>query len=135
MSGEALRFGGATVSRAELDRLVGGAARGLAAAGRIAVVADSSIEAVVLILAGLAAGCEVVLLNPKSGQAERAHILADAAPERVLTARDLSPPGPAPTDAAGGALVIYTSGTTGPPKGVVLEHAALVQNLAAVYEA
>jgi malonyl-CoA/methylmalonyl-CoA synthetase len=136
VSGEVLRFGRATVSRAELDRLVGGAARGLAAAGRVAVVADSSIEAVVLILAGLAAGCEVVLLNPKSGEAERAHILADAAPERVLTARDLSPPGPAPaTDAAGGALVIYTSGTTGPPKGVVLEHAALVQNLAAVYEA
>jgi malonyl-CoA/methylmalonyl-CoA synthetase len=136
VSDVALRIGEAAVSRAELDGLVGAAARSLNPGRRIAVVADSSIEAVVMILAGLAAGCEVVLLNPKSGPAERDHILADARPELVLT--DVHPArlGREPVPAEpGGALVIYTSGTTGPPKGVVLAREALVANLAAVYEA
>ena len=90
MTEEALRIGEAAVSRAELDGLVGALARDLNPGRRIAVVADTSIEAVVLILAGLAAGCEVVLLNPKSGPAERDHILADARPELVLTGADLT---------------------------------------------
>ena len=100
------------------------------------MVADASVETVVLILAGLAAGCEVVLLNPKSGEAERAHILGDARPERILTAADVT--GTSQEGVAGergGALIIYTSGTTGPPKGVVLAQEALRANLAAVYEA
>ena len=137
VSDEALRIGAASISRADLDGLVGALARDLHQGRRIAVVADVSIEAVVLILAGLAAGCEVVLLNPKSGPAERAHILADARPELVLTGTNLASADRAPALAgvAGGALVIYTSGTTGPPKGVVLPVAALHANLAAVYDA
>jgi malonyl-CoA/methylmalonyl-CoA synthetase len=136
VSYEALRFGDAAVSRSDLDGLIGAAARGLDPGRRIAVVADASIEAVVLILGGLAAGCEVVLLNPKSGEAERAHILGDAQPELVLTGVDLEGLGREPIPAEpGGALIIYTSGTTGPPKGVVLAHEALRANLHAVYEA
>jgi malonyl-CoA/methylmalonyl-CoA synthetase len=137
VSDEALRFGDAAVSRADLDGLVGAVARDLRQRGRIAVVADATIEAVVLILGGLAAGCEVVLLNPKSGAAEREHILADARPELVLSDADLAGlgRGAASADGTGGALVIYTSGTTGPPKGVVLQRAALAANLAAVYDA
>ncbi len=136
MSVETLRIGDAAVSRAELDRLVAGAARGLDRGSRIAVVADASVETVVLILGGLAAGCEVVLLNPKSGDAERAHVLGDARPERILTAADMTAPSRQPVPAEqGGALVIYTSGTTGPPKGVVLAHEGLRANLEAVYEA
>ena len=137
MSDEALRIGDDAVSRAELDGLVGGVAATLGAARRVAVVADSTIDAVATILGCLAAGREVVLLNPKSGTAERDHVLTDARPDLVLTGRDRDRVAAAsvPAGAAGGALVIYTSGTTGPPKGVVLPTAALRANLAAVYDA
>jgi len=132
----ALRIGADALTRAELDGLVGGLAAGLPSGRRIAVVAEASLDAAVLIMAGLAAGCEVVPLNPKSGTSEREHILADARPELVLETvhRDGVRPAPLPP-AGGGALVIYTSGTTGPPKGVVLPAAALRANLDAVYEA
>jgi malonyl-CoA/methylmalonyl-CoA synthetase len=132
----ALRIGEEALTREELDGLVGGLAAGLRAGSRIAVVAEASIDAALLILAGLEAGCEVVPLNPKAGTSERAHVLADAAPELVLERVDRAAVARAPSPArAGGALVIYTSGTTGPPKGVVLPRAALEANLAAVYDA
>jgi len=131
-----LRIGDDALTRDELDGLVGGVAAGLSAGQRIAVVTEASVDAALLLMAGLAAGCEVVPLNPKSGTSEREHILADARPERILdrVVRDQVRPAPVPTG-RGGALVIYTSGTTGPPKGVILPEAALRANLAAVYEA
>jgi acyl-CoA synthetase (AMP-forming)/AMP-acid ligase II len=136
VSAFALRIGDEALTHDELDGLVGGLAAGLPRGRRIAVVAEASLDAALLIMAGLAAGCEVVPLNPKSGTSEREHILADARPELVLETADRGRVEAAPVPAAdGGALVIYTSGTTGPPKGVVLPSAALHANLDAVYEA
>jgi acyl-CoA synthetase (AMP-forming)/AMP-acid ligase II len=134
VSGFALRIGDEELTHAELDRLVGGLAATLPRGRRIAVVTEASVDAALLIMAGLAAGCEVVPMNPKSGTSEREHILGDARPELLLERADRDV-ARAPLPAGGGALVIYTSGTTGPPKGVILPEAALRANLAAVYEA
>jgi malonyl-CoA/methylmalonyl-CoA synthetase len=138
VSEEVLRIGDDAIGRTELDGAVGSLAAGLGAGRRIAVVAEATIESVIAILGGLTAGCEVVLLNPKSGPSERDHVLRDAAPDAVLGTADIDRSARAPVRVAGrttGALIVYTSGTTGPPKGVVLPHAALVANLAAVYDA
>ncbi len=137
MSDEVLRIGDDAIGSDELDGAVGAVAAGLTAGQRIAVVADTTIETVIAILGGLAAGCQVVPLNPRSGVSERDHVLRDARPDLVLSGVDRSAtsPGPATAGDQAGSLIVYTSGTTGPPKGVVLPHAALLANLTAIYDA
>jgi malonyl-CoA/methylmalonyl-CoA synthetase len=144
----ALRFGppGDTV---ELTyRALAGAAAALlpqiVGCSRVGVHATATIHTAVGVVAGLLAGVPVVPLNPKLGQRELAHELADAAPERVLAAPgadlpfdlpridvDLTAEAPLPPEppAADPALVIYTSGTTGLPKGAVLSRRAVAANL------
>ena len=114
----------------------------------MAVRATATIHTAVGVVAGLLAGVPVVPLNPKLGERELAHELADAAPERVLAApgadlpfdlpridididRALTAAGPLPPEPPAGdpALVIYTSGTTGMPKGAVLSRQAVAANL------
>jgi malonyl-CoA/methylmalonyl-CoA synthetase len=144
----ALRFGppGDTVELTyrELAAAAGALVPRITGCGRVAVHATPTIHTVVGVVAGLLAGVPVVPLNPRLGERELAHELADAAPERVLAAPgakvpfdlpridvDLTADGPLPpeppeTDAA---LVIYTSGTTGMPKGAVLSRRAVAANL------
>jgi malonyl-CoA/methylmalonyl-CoA synthetase len=139
-----------------LRRAAGSTARRLEGMERVAVWAAPSIETAVGVLAGLAAGVAVVPVNPRIGERELAHVVADSAPSAVLSAPgELLPAGLAEvsridigTDAPDGVLpeepgadqpafVLYTSGTTGPPKGAVIPRSAIAANLdalAAVWE-
>jgi malonyl-CoA/methylmalonyl-CoA synthetase len=73
-----------------------GAAATVAAAvagrGRVAIVAENRIETCVAVLGALMAGLPAIPLNPKSGSSELAHIVGDADPDVVLTARGAALP-------------------------------------------
>jgi malonyl-CoA/methylmalonyl-CoA synthetase len=151
-AGEALRIAGRSLSWSELRGAVSRVAADLAGAGRVAVWALPELETAVGAIGALCAGATLVPVNPKAGERELGHIVADSAPEAVLAGRadDLPgplaalpwlrvdpalagtgalPPEPQP-DAAG--IVLYTSGTTGPPKGAVVPRRAISSNLDAL---
>ena len=132
------------------DRLHGRGLQGAVAAfaaqvsghSRIAVVAQPSLHTVVAVAGALAAGCAVVPVNPSAGERERAHVLADSSPDRVIDVGDvdLRARADAPevdVSPEKTALVVYTSGTTGAPKGAVLSRRAVMaclDGLAGVWE-
>ena len=118
----------------DLAGAVGAVARRVQGLNRVAVVAESSLASVVAVAGVLAAGGCVVPLNPASGADERGHVLGDAAPELVLTGRDIDLTARAdlPGTAAGDelpAFIIYTSGTTGAPKGAIVSRRAVTSCL------
>ena len=153
----ALSFPDGALTYAELADRAGALARELAGLGRVAVWATPTSSTAVGIVAALLAGVPAVPVNPRSGPRELAHVVADAAPDAVLTAPDVALPDPLaqlrripvpresqtstarnrdrdiPDDAP--ALIIYTSGTTGPPKGAVLSRHAIAANLDALADA
>jgi enterobactin synthetase component F len=145
----ALECNGTVLSYAELDRRSAALAGALRARGAgpgtvVAVALERSLDLVVALVAVLRAGAAYLPLDPSHPNARLARILENAAPvlalsERslpgavpVLAARhwpragDVPADGPAPGDAA---YVLYTSGSTGEPKGVVIEHRAIVNRL------
>jgi malonyl-CoA/methylmalonyl-CoA synthetase len=129
---DALKFAGETLSYGDLRRIAAGIARRHADVNRVAIWACPSLEAMASFVTWLAAGKTVVPINPRSGEAELAHVLSDSAPEMVLKGDGLEEgeDGPLPdVDPGIPGLVVYTSGTTGPPKGVVLSRGALAANL------
>ncbi|MFD6449817.1 amino acid adenylation domain-containing protein, partial [Nocardia sp. NPDC060220] len=130
-------------------------ADGIGPESLVALSIRRSPELVVAMYAVLAAGAAYVPIDPDHPAERIAHILATAAPAAVLTttrdgapvdgrpvlavdALDLSDYDDAPlTDAdrtaplrpGHPAYVIFTSGSTGLPKGVAVEHAAIVNRL------
>src|SRR5579862_6518286 len=150
----AISFPERELTYAELCAAAGAVARAVAGRRRVAVIAEPRAETCVAVVGSLMAGVPIVPINPRSGEAELAHIAADAEPNlllagpgtnvpRALGARgavtveldgEAEPPAsdPAPDDPA---LIVYTSGTTGPPKGAVIPRRAIASNLDALADA
>ncbi|MFJ8675106.1 acyl-CoA synthetase [Streptomyces sp. NPDC093589] len=155
----ALRFGDRALSYRQLASVAGPLAERVGGRTRIAIWATATLETSVGVVAALLAGVPAVPVNPKSGESELAHIVADSAPSLVLAEPGAELPGalavlpridievaapPEPTEPVSlpyeaadeaPALIVYTSGTTGPPKGVVLPRRAIAHTLDALEEA
>ncbi|MER6309470.1 amino acid adenylation domain-containing protein [Streptomyces sp. NPDC001657] len=130
--------------------------RGVRPETKIGIAVPRSPELVLALLATVKAGAAYVPLDPDYPAARTTRILTDAAPHLVLTTSALASQLPVGTPALAldddidmapvracrdtdptadrphgrtPAYVIYTSGSTGNPKGVVVEHAAIVNRL------
>ncbi|CAM5617252.1 MULTISPECIES: acyl-CoA synthetase [Streptomyces] len=164
-SREAVRFGALSLTYGELAAASAALAARIADAGRVAVWAAPTPETVIAVVAALRAGVPAVPLNPRTGEGELAHILADSEPTAVLAGPDDELPpaleklrrvtvdaGAGETDGEASearpgvhgigeagpedpALIVYTSGTTGPPKGAVLPRRAVAASLDALEDA
>ncbi|WP_233588881.1 non-ribosomal peptide synthetase [Falsigemmobacter faecalis] len=149
----ALSFRGEVLTYAEVDRRSAALALQLQAMGAgpgqiIAVALERSFELSIALLAIQRAGAAYLPLDPDHPADRIATILRLATPLRVITSPDLTglfapdaplllspdfatsgqpaPSGAGPEDMA---YIIFTSGSTGEPKGVVIEHRAIVNRL------
>ncbi len=93
-SREAVRFGDLSLTYGLLAGASDSLAARIADAGRVAVWATPTPETVIAVVAALRAGVPAVPLNPRTGEGELAHILADSEPTAVLAGPDDElPPG------------------------------------------
>jgi amino acid adenylation domain-containing protein len=156
----ALVSGAQSWSYADLDRESGRIAARLHAArvkpgSLVGVLMNRSPQTIAGLLAILRLGAAYLPLDPAFPAARLEHIVADAAPDTLLTepalAKMLSPrdcrivlaegpadgeaPPIAEIDGDDLAYVLYTSGSTGKPKGVEIPHRALMNLLVAMSDA
>jgi amino acid adenylation domain-containing protein len=138
---------GTELTYGELDARVNALAHllveeGVRVGDRVAVALPRSADLVVALAGVIRAGAAYVPIDPEYPADRVKHILADAEPRVVITDRHLElvrqrldagvidPPRVSrrllPADAA---YVIFTSGTTGRPKGVQINHQAIVNRL------
>ncbi|MFI7291338.1 acyl-CoA synthetase [Streptomyces anulatus] len=87
-SREAVRFGDLSLTYGRLAEAADALAARIADAGRVAVWATPTPETVIAVVAALRAGVPAVPLNPRTGERELAHILADSEPTAVLAGPD-----------------------------------------------
>jgi malonyl-CoA/methylmalonyl-CoA synthetase len=148
---EAIRFGDRVLTYRDLAGVAGHLAGVVGSKPRVAVWAVPALETCAAVVGALVAGVAVVPINPKAGERELTHIVADSAPALLLTAPGVELPSqlsrvprvevdlgarggslPAEPSPEAPAVIVYTSGTTGPPKGVVLPRRAISSNLDAL---
>ncbi|MFE0424115.1 AMP-binding protein, partial [Streptomyces sp. NPDC058953] len=110
----ALRFGDRSLTYGELADAAGELAVRIGGASRVALWATPTLETAVGVVAALLAGVPVVPLNPKTGERELGHILADSAPRLVLAGPGDELPAPL---AAHERVDIPVTGVGGPPGG------------------
>ncbi|WP_068272670.1 non-ribosomal peptide synthetase [Aldersonia kunmingensis] len=118
-------------------------AQGVGPDDLVALSFGRSVDMVVTALGVMKAGAAYVPVDPTYPEDRIAYMLSDSAPKVALSAADNAEdaarhyPSTAPTDAdriaplrlSNLAYVIYTSGSTGLPKGVPVEHRAIVEYL------
>ncbi|MBL9013969.1 MAG: AMP-binding protein [Myxococcales bacterium] len=133
-----VRLGERALTQRQLAAAIGGVvatlrARGAEPGARIGVWTKPALETLVCFAALAAAGYVIVPMDPKLGEAERAHVEVTAKPAVILGPEDVSLEGagawtPVPIRGET-ALLLFTSGTTGAPKAAAITDRNIAANL------